>query len=86
MSGRRGATVRVGERERGVTRNPNLLYLYSLWLTGLVWAGWASEILTKAGLISGPPQLIGLFLEASSFIITTSVNRFCKAVSYNRLG
>jgi len=45
-----------------------------------------SAILTEANLISGPPRLIGLFLEAGSFIITTSVNRFCETVFFNRRG
>ena len=50
------------------------------------WVCWASGILTETGLITCPPRLIGLILEAGSFIITAFVNGFCEAVSFNRLG
>jgi len=53
---------------------------------GLGWAFRVWQQLTEAGPIRCPPPKIGVFLEAVCFILTASVNEFCKAIFYNHLG
>jgi hypothetical protein len=74
----------VGE-EVSVEKPKSRVYIVCIDLFNFCHLNGPWPVLTAMGLISGPPQLIGLFLEADSFIITAFVNRCCKAVSCNRL-
>jgi hypothetical protein len=60
--------------------NPNSLYIYKSNMN-LIWAfRWASRILTKAGLISGPPPKLGGIFGGGLLIRPTSVNIFTEVV------
>jgi hypothetical protein len=65
-----------------------MLLLYVGGVSGLMWAsvGWRLRLIYRGGCIAKQPPRLILINRGGYLKMTASVNLFCKAVFYNRLG